>query len=126
MHSIRSPLSNWRGVGGEAVGVSSFILHRGAFGGDGEADLGTLDEGEVGTGMTYGEAVDHGDGIVLQVVVEHVVHIVEIVLGTLVVGEMTYDDGLETLQDASHLEQMEHAVDLGHLLDYDSIFHQPF
>ena len=34
--------------------------------------------------VTYGEIVTDGDGVVLQVFVEHVVHIGETVVGTLV------------------------------------------
>lgn len=64
--------------------------------------------------MTHGEAVADGNGIVLQVLVKHGVHVGKTVLGLLVLGEMAHEDALQTAKDAAYLQQVEHAVDLGH------------
>ena len=62
--------------------------------------------------MTYGEVVADGDVIVLQVFMEHVIHIGEVVLRTLVLGKMPHDDTFQLRKDASYFKQMEHTVDL--------------
>ena len=45
--------------------------------------------------VTNGEVVADGNGIVLQVFVQHVVHVGEVVLRTLVIGEVSNDDALQ-------------------------------
>ena len=64
--------------------------------------------------MTYGEVVTDGDVIVLQVLMEHVVHISETAVGILVFLEMSHYDAFQTLKDAAYLKVVEHTVHLRH------------
>ena len=66
--------------------------------------------------MAHRKVVADGNRVVLQIVVQHVVHIAETALRGFVFREMAHDDALQLPQDASYLKLMEHAVDLRHAL----------
>ena len=74
--------------------------------------------------MTHREIVADGDRQLLQILMEHLVHIGKIVLWTLVFGEMSDDDSLELGEDAPNFQLMEHPVNLGHRLA--GIFHEKY
>ena len=66
--------------------------------------------------MAYGEVVANGDVPMLQIFVEHRVHIVEAILWVLVFVELAHDDGADVTLQASHLDVMEHTIHLTHPL----------
>ena len=74
--------------------------------------------------MTDGEVVADGNVIVLQVFVEHVVHIGKVTIWTLVLREMAHDDAFQFWKDTSDFHLVEHAVDLGH--SFASIFEEEY
>ena len=66
--------------------------------------------------MAYGEVVADGDVPMLQIFVEHGVHIVEAVFWVLVFIELTYYDGTDVGLEVSHFDVVEHTIYLTHSL----------
>ena len=64
--------------------------------------------------MAHWKVVANGNIVVLQVFVEHVIHVGKTVFRTLILGEMSHDDALQLLEDAANFKLMKHAVDLRH------------
>ena len=88
-----------------------------ALGGDGQTDAATFDQRVVVAAVvTNGEIVADWYGIVLQVFVQHVIHVSKVILRLLVFGEMADDDALQLRQNASDFQLMQHTVHLGHSL----------
>ena len=66
--------------------------------------------------MAYGEIVADRDVVMLQIFVEHVVHIGKTIVRTLVLGEMSHNDAFQLRQNASDFKLVEHPVHLRHSL----------
>ena len=77
--------------------------------------------------MADGEVVTDRNVIMLQILMKHLIHIGEAVFGTLVLGEMSYDDAFQTEEDTTDFKLMEHTVNfrhpLAHILEKE---YQPF
>jgi len=86
-----------------------------AGGGDAEGGAGADGHGEVfEVAVADGKVVADGDVVVLQVFVEHGVHVVEATVGMFVFGELSDDDALDVRHKPSHLNVVKHAVNLHH------------
>ena len=73
-------------------------------------------------GVAYGKVIADGNAVMLEVFVEHRIHIVETVLRVFVFVELAYDDTSDVFEQTSHLHIVEHTVHLAHSLA--SILHK--
>ena len=64
--------------------------------------------------MAYWEVVADGDVPVLEVLVEHRVHVGETAFWVFVFGELAYDDGADVGLEVANLDVVEHAVYFAH------------
>ena len=62
------------------------------------------------TVVPHGEVITNRNVVVLQVFVEHVVHVCKTIFRTLVFGEMPHDDAFQLRQNATNLQLMKHAI----------------
>lgn len=79
--------------------------------------------------MAYREVVANGDAVMLEVFVEHRIHIIEAILWVLVFIELAYDDALHICKQTSYLHVVQHTVYFAHTLirilhKLDNVFEQ--